>query len=430
MGQRSRAIATRFAIRNSVGRYEDLVLECLASKPRREEIPGGRWLAAARGGRPRVLVLNTRFKWTHIDYLVAIGKQVELKAMVTREVHAGAIANGRRWGLDLVEVGTEKGQAWEDVVREIIREFRPDVIHMLYYFHEEETVAVRRIIDEANPGDPRPRLVFECRDPLSTLRSPGNASVERVECAALQAADGWIFVSDATRRHYERLHGIDLSAALVVPHGFAERTVGPPAPKLSAVDGRLHVALVGSATADPNGGRYYPRIIRRLCGQGVVVHSHFHPNPAADDLHAALAAELPDYHAHPKLDQRSGTTLSRAMSAYDLMGVFHELDSSVSNESRTLEVCMPTKAVCGWLLGGIPVVCTPHYRGLIEWIDGYGTGFVISDVEDVSGLTRRRDDIRRATRACLDHRHLLTHETQALRISSFYSTLLAKRFPR
>ena len=76
------------------------------------------------------------------------------------------------------------------------------------------------------------------------------------------------------------------------------------------------------------------------------------------------------------------------------------------------------------------MVCTPHYRGLIEWIDGYGTGFVISDVEDVSGLTRRRDDIRRATRACLDHRHLLTHETQALRISSFYSTLLAQRFPR
>ena len=88
---------------------------------------------------------------------------------------------------------------------------------------------------------------------------------------------------------------------------------------------------------------------------------------------------------------------------------------------------MPTKAVCGWLLGGIPVVCTPHYRGLVEWIDGYGMGFVISGVDDIGGLLGRRDDIRRATRSCLEHRHLLTHETQALRISRFYSALLEKR---
>ena len=260
-------------------------------------------------------------------------------------------------------------------------------------------------------------LVFECRDPLTTMRPQGNASVESLERAALHAADGWIFVSDATRLYYERLYAIDLSAALIVPHGFAERTVGPPAQKLSAVDGRLHVALVGSAVADPQVGRYYPRIIRRLCGQGMVVHSYFHPDAAADDLHAALAAELPDYHVHPKLPQRENTILSHAMSAYDLMGVFHELDAPVSSESRTLEVCMPTKAVCGWLLGGIPVVCTPHYRGLVEWIDGYGIG----------GLLGRRDDIRRATRSCLEHRHLLTHETQALRISRFYSALLEKR---
>ena len=427
MGQRSRAIAARFSIRNSVGRYEDLVLECLATKPRPAETPGGRWLAGMTMARPRVLVLNTRFKWTHIDYLVAIGKHVDLRVVVTREVHSGAIANARRWGLDMIEVDEEKGQAWEDAVRGILREFRPDVIHMLYYFHEEQTVAVRRIIDAAPPADHRPMLVFECRDPLTTMRPQGNASVESLERAALHAADGWIFVSDATRLYYERLYAIDLSAALIVPHGFAERTVGPPAQKLSAVDGRLHVALVGSAVADPQVGRYYPRIIRRLCGQGMVVHSYFHPDAAADDLHAALAAELPDYHVHPKLPQRENTILSHAMSAYDLMGVFHELDAPVSSESRTLEVCMPTKAVCGWLLGGIPVVCTPHYRGLVEWIDGYGMGFVISGVDDIGGLLGRRDDIRRATRSCLEHRHLLTHETQALRISRFYSALLEKR---
>lgn len=427
MGRRSRAIATRFAIRHSVGRYEDLVLECLATKRRRRVHAAGRWQPAGAPGRPRVLVLNTRFKWTHIDYLVALGKQVDLKVVVGREIHPGAIASARRWGLDMLEVAAEIGPTWEDAVGGLVQEFRPDVIHTLYYFHEEQTTAIRRMIDETPIVDPRPTLVFECRDPLSTMRPEGDARITSVERDALRAADAWVFVSDATRRYYERLHGIDLAAALVVPHGFAERTVGPPAPKLSSVDGRVHMALVGSASADPKVGRYYPRIIRRLCGQGIVVHSHFHPNRASDELYATLAAELPDYHAHAKLDHRNKTILSRAMSAYDLMGVFHELDAPTGNESRTLAVCMPTKAVCGWLLGGIPVVCTPHYGGLVEWIETYGTGFVIPGVDQAGGLLDRTDDIRRATRACLEHRHLFTHETQSLRLARFYATLLERR---
>lgn len=430
MGERSRAIAARFAIRHSVGRYEDLVLESLAEKSRPAAIPAAHWPAGVTGGRPRVLVLNTRFKWTHIDYLVPLAKQVDLKVVTTREVHAGAIANARRWGLDMTALDEATGPVWEDAIRGIMREFRPDVIHILYYHHEEQTVAVRRILAAGRPDEPRPMIVFECRDPLTTMRPPGDVDAASLERSALAAADGWIFVSDATRLYYEHLHGIDLSTAMIVPHGYAERTVGPPGPKLSDADGRIHLALVGSAKADPRVGRYYPRIIRRLCQQGIVVHSHFHPNPAADDLHAALAAELPDYHAHAKLNHREQTILSRAMSAYDLMGVFHELDAPVESESRTLEVCMPTKAVCGWLLGGIPVVCTPHYRGLVEWIDGYGMGFVIPDVDAIGSLIARRDDIHRATRACLEHRHLLTHETQALRISRFYATLLKGRGAR
>jgi hypothetical protein len=297
------------------------------------------------------------------------------------------------------------------------------VTHCLYYLHERATLVLRGILDEVAGDGRRAPLVFECRDPLTTLRpsQPENASLER---AALTAADGWIFVSEATRRYYERVHGLDLGRALIVPHGFAERTVAPPEPKLSLQDGRLHLALVGTAVADPAYGRYYVGIIRRLCAQGIVVHSHFHPDPQADAVYDALAEELEDYHVHPKLSHRQGTILSRAMSVYDLMGVFHELGSTHGNESRTLAICMPTKAVCGWLLGGIPVVCFAHYRGLVEWIEPYGMGFVVDSLEDVGALSARRDDIRRATRACLEHRHLLTHESQAPRIREYYRTVM------
>ncbi len=427
MGRRGAAIAERFAIRHSVGQYEDLITECLASKPRVSAIPGARWHAGPRERRMRVLALNTRFKWTHIDYLAALGRHATVKIGVTREVHTGAVANGRRWGLDMVELETTEPGAWERAIQDLLREFRPDIVHMLYYHHEWETAAVRRIIDAASPDEAQPAIVFECRDPLSTLRRADDAGAVTLEEAALRAADGWIFVSDATRRHYERLHGMDLSAALIVPHGFAERTVGPPSPKLSAVDGRLHLALVGTASAQPDDGRYYARIIRTLCAQGIVVHSHFHPNPQADALYLLLDDELPDYHQHPKLNHRDQTYLSRAMSTYDLMGVFHELDADIRNEARTLAICMPTKAVCGWLLGGIPVVCTAAYGGLVEWIDGYGMGFVVPGLDDVGALAGRRDDIDRATRACLEHRHLLTHETQALRITRYFEAIVNHR---
>ncbi|WP_289445389.1 hypothetical protein, partial [Klebsiella pneumoniae] len=86
---------------------------------------------------------------------------------------------------------------------------------------------------------------------------------------------------------------------------------------------------------------------------------------------------------------------------YDLMGVFHELEAPHHNESSTLAVCLPTKAVSGWLHGGIPVVCFPHYRGVVEWIDALGIGFVI---EDWGGLERVASDsasIAAATQRCL-----------------------------
>lgn len=81
---------------------------------------------------------------------------------------------------------------------------------------------------------------------------------------------------------------------------------------------------------------------------------------------------------------------------------------------------MPTKAVCAWLLGGIPIVCSDRYHGLSEWIDGYGMGFSVSDLAQVGALALRKRDIRRATRVCLEHRHLLTHETQAMRLYAYY----------
>ena len=427
MGLKSRAFSARFALRHSIGRYEDLITECLNEKPARAENQQERPLVVLQQNpldRLRVLAVVARFKWTHIDYLVALSRQVHLKVIVIQEFHAGAIANGRKWGLDIVQLNPVRDpQEYTAPLTREIQDFQPNIVHMLYYLHEALTVIVREILNENSHNGRRVPLVFECRDPLTTMEPPNNPGVAELE-KAVKAANGWVFVSEATRRYYEEFHDLTLSQSLIVPHGFAERTVGPPAPKLSAVDGCMHLALVGSALSKPDDGRYYGNIIRRLCDQGIVVHSHFHPDPASDAFYHALGDELPNYHPHPKLNHRENTILSRAMSVYDLMGVFHELDAPGRNESRTLAMCMPTKAVCAWLLGGIPIVCYPHYHGLIEWINDYGMGFVVSNLEEVGTLSTQRNAIHTATRACLEHRHLLTHETQASRIMAYYQTLI------
>ncbi|MGH2994345.1 MAG: hypothetical protein ACRDL1_12535, partial [Solirubrobacterales bacterium] len=247
----------------------------------------------------------------------------------------------------------------------------------------------------------------------------------------IRASDAQILVSEALRSYLERSHDLDLgSTSLIAPGGFARHTIAPPSPKLSARDGRVHIALAGTADGAPDHGRWYVDIIRRLVSLGLVVHSHFFEPPTFDmgdlslDAYHALARELDDYHLHPAVPHRHGTALSELVSRYDLMGVFHELEAAHHNESATLVVCLPTKAVCGWLHGGIPVVCFPHYRGVVEQIEALDIGFVIESWEDLVPIAANRRAIASATERCLACRDRFTNEWNAERIRAFVAPLL------
>ena len=373
-------------------------------------------MPAAR--RQRVLAVVSRFKWQHIDYLRALADPVDLTVAWAGEGHAGAAARGGREGLRTIPLGTIQDSGLGEVrarLADAIAAAQPDVVHVMYYNHERLTLLVRELVGS------RVVVLFECRDPLTTLSgaSPGSPPWQ-LERAALEASDVQLFVSEALRAYLERVHGLTLApTSLIVPHAFAGRNAGPPADKLSTRDGRAHIALVGTADPHPDQGRYYGHIVRRLVAQGLVVHSHFHAHPEADEVYRGLAAELRDYHAHPTVSFRDGTRLSALVSRYDLMGVFHELEAPRHNESATLAVCMPTKAVCGWLHGAVPVVCFPHYGGLVEVIRELGTGFVVERWDDLARIAADRGAIGHATAACLTHRERFTNEWQARRIAAF-----------
>lgn len=377
--------------------------------------------------RPRLLAVVGRFKWVHIAYLDALSRYFEVLVAWSGEGGVDAVQDGVRAGMRGVPIGWVKDVGADHVrsrLQEVISEFRPDLVHLMYYNHEDLTVMVREMLGDSVP------IVFECRDPMTTLSraSPGDRYWD-LERDALISSDRQILISNAERAYYERAHGLDLAAtSLVIPYAFPGSTIAPPSPKLSAADGRTHIALVGTADDQPDHGRWYGEIIRRLVGLGFVVHSHFWDLAEFGlslEPYRVLAQEFEDYHHHATVSYLDGTALSRLMSRYDLMGVFHELGATHHNESATLAVCLPTKAVCGWLHGGIPVVCFPHYRGVIERIEAFGIGFVIESWGQLGQIGFDHDAISAATQRCLGCRCEFTTERTAERIAEFVRPLLA-----
>ena len=380
------------------------------------------------GDRPRLLAVVSRFKWVHINYLKALEAHFEVRLAWSGEGGRGAPLDALGEGLSGAPLGTLREDG-EEAVREALRaqieSFRPDAIHVMYYNHDALTLMARELCGDVP-------LLYECRDPQTTLSGaePGSDAWER-EGGAIRASDAQVLVSRALRDYLEDAHELDLSStSAIVPFGFARATIAAPSPKLSARDGRVHIALVGTADDAPGHGRWYVDIIRRLVDQGLVVHSHFFEPPRFDmgdlDLtpYHELDDALGDYHFHDAVPHRQGTTLSRLVSRYDLMGVFHDLAAAKHNESATLAVCLPTKAVCGWCLGGIPTVCFPHYRGVVEWVKELGLGFVIGDWDDLSALAADRAAIAAATERCLSSRELFTNEHNAGVIRELVAPLL------
>jgi hypothetical protein len=371
-----------------------------------------------------MLAVVGRFKWVHIDYLKALGEHFDVFVAWSGEGGAGAPLDAVKEGMRGIAIGRIQEVGAAEVRANLARaiaDWQPDVVHLMYYNHEELTLMARELAGDSAT------IVFECRDPLTTLTGAQPGSERwNLEHDALAASDVQIVVSEAMRSYLQESHDLDLDAtSLVIPHGFAQRCVAAPSPKLSEQDGRVHIALVGTADEQPDHGRWYGDIIRRLVAAGFVVHSHFFDLEGVSLApYRELARELDDYHEHPTVPHRQGTLMSELMSRYDLMGVFHELDAPHHNESATLATCLPTKAVCGWLHGGIPVVCLPFYRGVVERIEAFDIGFVVEDVDDAARIASDRPAVAAATQRVLAMRDHFTAETNASRIRDFLATRL------
>jgi hypothetical protein len=98
------------------------------------------------------------------------------------------------------------------------------------------------------------------------------------------------------------------------------------------------------------------------------------------------------------------------------------------DEAKMLRVCNPTKATSPLVRADLPVLCLPHYGGVVDIIEEYGCGYVYRSWRDLDELLNDRARwpalIASAQRAAT----ALCHESQAERIVDFYRTLYAERF--
>lgn len=372
----------------------------------------------------RVLAIPSRFYFDHLDHLVVLAQHCELRVAYNNERQPGTVAECEEKGLPTTQIGSIGLPRIEARLRALVEEWRPHVLYTLWDTNEELTLLARRVAGDAV-------VVHKYSDPLTTLvgRETHHAGTQPhvLEREAMRASDGQVFCTQAIRTYLEREHDLSLPNSIVVPHCRSEETVCPPSPKLSLEDDRTHIALVGFAHPERGHGRCYLDIIERLVADGLVVHSHFHEvDGFSNEVYRERAAHMPDYHYHPTVPNREGTRLSETISRYDLMGVFHELGATNLNEAAVLEVCMPSKAICGWINGGIPVVCPEQYHGVTELIDELGIGFAVKDLGDVRPIAEDRNAIARATEACLAERYRFTHEWNAPRIIGFFEDLLAR----
>jgi len=449
-GAHSRSIATRFASRHSVGRYQELVLECLAEKPAtappwpagadwsadgtgtpEDEQPAAHGLAASPT-LPRVLALLDGLEDSQRDLLPALAGQTELTLVWLRrpaQRHSDPPPLGKLKYRAKVDFDTSP--RFEVLCAAQIGRYRPDIVY-LAPTRDEGLVARLRLLLDALPAERRPRLVrslraFQCREwSLHSCTDQTQTLVRTSPHAHL--ADGWVLESAPLRDRAQHVLGLDPSLMLVVPTSQSLAQVVPPQPRLSQADQQLHLGLPGHLSGSKHTSGWWLDLVRELGQAGFVVHSFFTGDELAARQCHELAQECPQYHCESPLDLRDGEGTARRLSRLDLVGIFAGAAPGGGHPREDLGV--PVQGVQAWLLGGVPVVCDSRQRGLAEWISHLGWGFVVDEAVDAAGLIHRRDEIATATRACLERRTLLSAESQAVRMARFLRRVLSQRTPR
>ncbi len=215
-------------------------------------------------------------------------------------------------------------------------------------------------------------VVHDTHD-LISLRHGDNQTLRYFEGIANRGASGRVYVSEYQMDMARMLYAIDLSKSIVVPN-FALKKMIPAStlPKLSNIDGEIHIAYEGSLSLTPDSHRYYLPLFHKIAAHGL--HIHIYPAFHSPKVEAICRENKRLHYHHPISPDR----IVNEVSQYD----FGIVPFTVTDENaKHLASAMPNK-LFEYLAAGLPVIARNLYS-IRQFFEKFPAGILYNTVDDI-----------------------------------------------
>jgi glycosyltransferase involved in cell wall biosynthesis len=293
-------------------------------------------------------------------------------------------------------------------LRQIVDDFRPDVLHS-HNLPDELTVAALGVVDGRVP------VVHDVHDLQSLRRTPYEDGFPEpedplgLEKQAVEGSAGLVAVSDELLGAIRERHALP-AHTLVFPNFALERDLPERLP-LRDVSGHGPPGLVYQGTLATNGGHYDLReLFTRLVEAHITLDVH-----AARDVreYERLAERLPRLTYHAPLEPME---LLRTLPRYD----FGWAGFNDGLNGAHLDTALPNK-VFEYLGCGLPVITLGH-RAIRRFVEEHGVGIALGSVDELEARLAEEDLPALRTRV-EQLRPELTVEANISRLTDFYAAL-------
>lgn len=252
-----------------------------------------------------------------------------------------------------------------------------------------------------------PPVVHDTHDMIA-LREAGERNLSFFEAVANRGAAGRIYTTEEQRDAAKRLYGAPEPSLVFGNYASANHLPRRFLPKLSAMDGEMHVVYQGGISGRPH--REFGPLLAKIARPGV--HVHILPLPRNEGLVRVFQGH-PNIHFHASI---SPSELLEQLTQYDV-GI---IPFNLLPENRDFLQCTIANKFWEYLAAGLPILTSRllSYERLFREMP---VGAVFDDAETAVAQLPRLVEMARTQNLTSKAR---TYEEEVPRLIAFYQELL------